>query len=176
LTLLRPFRGSSVYRSEQGDRLLLLTQGGLHETHLSLGVEDVPRSVAFYQKVFGVPPQKQTADYAKFDLTAPALNLSLISSTGNISSVDHLGIEVESIDEIAVWKQRLQEHGILERVEDNIACCFARQDKLWFSDPDGNAWEVFMVHEQLDVTGPLIKTGCCVPKGNSVSKRTACTA
>jgi catechol 2,3-dioxygenase-like lactoylglutathione lyase family enzyme len=144
--------------------------------HLSLDVQDVPRSVAFYEKVFGVAPQKQTEDYAKFDLTAPALNLSLVSSTGRVSSVDHLGIEVESIDEIAVWKQRLQEQGILERVEDNIACCFARQDKLWFSDPDGNAWEVFMVHEQLDVTGPLTKTGCCVPKGNSVSKRTACTA
>ena len=74
--------------------------------HLSLDVRNVPASVQFYQKVFGVVPQKQTADYAKFDLTAPALNLSLVSSTGNISSVDHLGIEVASIDEIAVWKQR----------------------------------------------------------------------
>ena len=144
--------------------------------HLSLDVRNVPASVQFYQKVFGVAPQKQTADYAKFDLTAPALNLSLVSSTGKISSVDHLGIEVESIAEIAVWKQQLQEQGILEKVEDNIACCFARQDKLWFSDPDGNAWEVFTVHEQLDVTGPLTKTGCCVSKGNSVSKPKACTA
>jgi catechol 2,3-dioxygenase-like lactoylglutathione lyase family enzyme len=76
--------------------------------HLSLDVRNVPASVAFYQKVFGVAPQKQTADYAKFDLSKPALNLSLVSSTGKISSVDHLGIEVESINEIAVWKQRLQ--------------------------------------------------------------------
>jgi catechol 2,3-dioxygenase-like lactoylglutathione lyase family enzyme len=143
--------------------------------HLSLDVHDVTRSVAFYQKVFGVAPQKQTADYAKFGLSMPALNLSLVSSTGKISSVDHLGIEVESIDEIAVWKQRLQEQGILEKVEEGIACCFARQDQLWFSDPDGNAWEVFTVHDQLDVTGPLSKTGCCIPKGNSVSEPTACT-
>ncbi len=62
--------------------------------HLSLDVRHVPQSVAFYEKVFGVPPQKQTADYAKFDLTEPALHLSLVSSTGRISSVDHLGIEV----------------------------------------------------------------------------------
>jgi hypothetical protein len=90
--------------------------------------------------------------------------------------VNHFGIEVESTHEIAVWKQRLQEQGILEKVEENIACCFARQDKLWFSDPDGNAWEIFTVHEQLDVTGPLANTGCCVPKGNGVPGLKTCVA
>jgi catechol 2,3-dioxygenase-like lactoylglutathione lyase family enzyme len=136
--------------------------------HVSLDVRNVSASVKFYEKLFGVAPQKQTADYAKFDLSAPALNFSLVSSNGRVSSVDHLGIEVESTDEIAVWKRRLQDQGILEQVEENVACCFARQDKLWFSDPDGTAWEVFTVHEQLDVTGPLANTGCCVPKGTSV--------
>jgi catechol 2,3-dioxygenase-like lactoylglutathione lyase family enzyme len=131
--------------------------------HLSLDVRSVPTSVVFYQKVFGVAPQKQTQDYAKFDLTQPALNFSLVSSTGRLSSVDHLGIEVESVEEIAAWKERLQTQGILERVEENTACCFARQDKLWFSDPDGNAWEVFTVHEQLPVEGTLSNSGCCIP-------------
>lgn len=143
--------------------------------HLSLDVRNVSASVQFYQKVFGIAPQKQTADYAKFDVHAPALNLSLVSSTGSVSSVNHLGIEVESIDEIAVWKQRLQEQGILEKVENNIACCFARQDKLWFSDPDGNAWEVFTVHEQLEVTGPLANTGCCVPKSEGALEPATCS-
>jgi len=132
--------------------------------HVSLDVRDVQRSVEFYQKVFGVEPQKQTVDYAKFDLTRPSLNFSLVSSTGRISSVDHLGIEVESVEEIATWKERLQTQGILERVEESTACCFARQDKLWFSDPDGNAWEVFTVHEQLPVDGTLSNSGCCIPK------------
>jgi catechol 2,3-dioxygenase-like lactoylglutathione lyase family enzyme len=131
--------------------------------HLSLDVRNVPVSVAFYQKVFGVAPQKQTQDYAKFDLIEPPLNFSLVSSTGRLSTVDHLGIEVESMEEIAVWKEHLQAQGILERVEENTACCFARQDKLWFSDPDGNAWEVFTVHEQLPVDGTLSNTGCCIP-------------
>jgi catechol 2,3-dioxygenase-like lactoylglutathione lyase family enzyme/uncharacterized cupredoxin-like copper-binding protein len=131
--------------------------------HLSLDVRNVPASVAFYEKVFGVAPQKQTQDYAKFDLTEPALNFSLVSSTGRLSSVDHLGIEVESVEEISTWKVRLQAQGVLERVEENTACCFARQDKLWFSDPDGNAWEVFTVHEQLPVEGILSNTGCCIP-------------
>lgn len=132
--------------------------------HISLDVRDVSKSVAFYEKVFTVPPQKQVADYAKFDLKRPALNFSLVSSTGEVSAVDHLGIEVETEDEIAEWKARLQREGILGKVEENIACCFARQDKFWFTDPDGNAWEIFTIHEQLEVTGPLSQTGCCAPK------------
>lgn len=142
--------------------------------HLSLDVRDVPTSVEFYRKVFGVAPQKQTTDYAKFDLTEPALNLALVSSTGTISSVNHLGIEVESADDIAKWKQRLLERGILEKVKEGLACCFARPDKLWFADPDGNSWEVFMVHEQLALTGTLKNTGCCMPKSSGAAQPAAC--
>jgi extradiol dioxygenase family protein len=144
--------------------------------HLSLDVRNVPASVEFYQKVFGVAPQKQTTDYAKFDLTAPALNLALVSSTGKVSAVNHLGIEVESVDDIAGWKQRLQEQDILEKVEMGAECCFVRQDKLWFTDPDGNAWEVFTVLEQLAVTGTLKNTSCCAPKGKGVSEPATCMA
>ena len=143
--------------------------------HLSLDVRNVPASAEFYQKVFGVAPQKQTTDYAKFDLTTPALNLALVLSTGTVSAVNHLGIEVESADDIARWKQRLQEQGILEKVEEGLACCFARQDKLWFTDPDGNPWEVFTVHEQLAVEGPLAQTGCCAPKGKGMLEPATCT-
>lgn len=100
--------------------------------HLSLDVQHVPASVAFYQKVFGVPPQKQTNDYAKFDLTEPSFNLPLVSSTGRISSVDHLGTEVDSIEEIAAWKERLQTAGILDRVEED----FSRNPEL----PSHHKW------------------------------------
>ena len=144
--------------------------------HLSLDVRNVPASVEFYQKVFGVAPQKQTTDYAKFDLTAPSLNLSLVSTSDRVSVVNHLGIEVESADDIARWKQQLLELGILEKVEEGIESCFARQDKLWFTDPDGNPWEVFTVHEQLAVTGTLKNTGCCVPKGKGASEPATCMA
>jgi catechol 2,3-dioxygenase-like lactoylglutathione lyase family enzyme len=140
--------------------------------HLSLDVRNITESVEFYQKVFGITPQKQACDYAKFDLTDPAFNLSLVSSTGRISAVNHLGIEVDSVADIAAWIERLQRHRIIERVEENVACCFARQDKIWFADPDGNAWEVFTVHEQLSVTGPVSTTGCCAPSGESVTSQT----
>ena len=77
--------------------------------HVSLDVRNVSASVEFYEKVFGIKPQKQTHDYAKFDLIEPALNLSLVSSTGRTSSVNHFGIEVGSIEEIAIWKDQLQQ-------------------------------------------------------------------
>ena len=142
--------------------------------HISLDVRNVPQSVAYYEKVFGLPPQKQTEDYAKFDLTVPALKLSLVSASGTISRVNHLGIEVDSVDDVAAWKQRLEGQGILEKVEQDVACCFARQDKLWFSDPDGNAWEIFTVHEQLTVTGRLSRTGCCTPKNAGARQPATC--
>ena len=137
--------------------------------HISLDVQDVGASVRFYQKMFGIEPQKQTAGYAKFDLLTPPLNLSLVAATGQVSTVNHFGIEVESVEEIASWKERLQQKGIIQRVDENISCCYARQDKLWVSDPDGNAWEIFTVHEQLEVTGPLSNTGCCIPKRQGTS-------
>lgn len=117
--------------------------------HISLDVHDVSKSVTFYEEeVFGVTPQKQVADNTKFDLKTSALNFSLVSSIGKVSTVDHLGIEVDTVEVIAQWEARLQHEVILELADDNIACCFARQDKSWFSDPDGNAWEIFTVHEQ----------------------------
>ncbi|MGH7230315.1 MAG: VOC family protein, partial [Nitrospiraceae bacterium] len=117
-------------------------------------------------------------DYAKFGLTTPPLNFSLVSSPdctrspqprqdaalpSAISAVNHLGIEVDNPGEVSGWERRLREHGIVEKVEDNIECCFARQDKVWFTDPDGNQWEIFTVHEQLPVSTSLQETSCCAP-------------
>ncbi len=142
--------------------------------HLSINVKNIKKSVEFYSSVFGVTPQKQTSDYAKFDLQEPALNFSMheASEKRMPSKVNHLGIEVTNIEQIADWQKRLDSHGIVVVPEENTDCCFARQDKIWFADPDGNAWEVFFVHEQLPTTGaepPLQKkasacspaSGCC---------------
>jgi len=122
-------------------------------SHLALKVRDVPRSVAFYERVFGEAPQKQTATYAKFDLEQPALNFALVQSD-TPSRVSHLGIEAASGSEFAALRERLAAAGIETRAEEGSRCCYALQDKLWFRDPDGNPWEVFQVHEQLPVPGP----------------------
>jgi catechol 2,3-dioxygenase-like lactoylglutathione lyase family enzyme len=130
--------------------------------HVSIDVKDVTRSVEFYKKVFGEGPQKQAEDYAKFDLQNPSLNFSMQSRRGlPASRVSHFGIEVGSSGELSQWQERLQAQGLVKRVETQTACCFARQDKLWLEDPDGNAWEVFYVHEQLPIQAGASNGGPC---------------
>ena len=131
--------------------------------HISIEVRDVKQSVDFYRRVFGTSPQKQTAEYAKFDLIRPPLNFSLVSAGRHISRVNHLGIEVDSPAEWTQWETRLREQGLLEAVERATDCCFAVQDKLWVTDPDGNRWEVFRVLEQLPVTRDAPERFCCLP-------------
>lgn len=138
--------------------------------HFSINVKDVPRSVDFYRRVFGVPPQKQTSNYAKFDLNNPSLNFSMQSDAPEkLSRVNHFGIEVDFPEEVSLWQDRLEKEGVISKPETNTECCFARQDKIWFDDPDGNSWEVFYVYEQLPVPEnksgeELKKQTCCGPK------------
>ena len=121
-------------------------------THVSIDVKNIKNSVDFYRKVFGTDPQKQTDYYAKFDLSDPSLNFSMqTKKDGSVSRVNHFGIEVSSEAEVRDWEKRLLEAGIENSPEDQTDCCYALQDKIWFADPDGNAWEVFVVHEQLEV-------------------------
>lgn len=135
--------------------------------HLSIDVKNVPESVAFYSKVFQAPPQKQTDVYAKFDLKEPLFNFSMQSSPEKAPSrVSHLGIEVTSTEDVNSWRSRLEALGIVTRPEEQTDCCYALQDKVWFADPDGNEWEVFVVHQQLPIAKAkaFADSSCCVPK------------
>lgn len=140
-------------------------------SHLSLQVRDVPRAVAFYSRVFAVSPQKQTPAYAKFDLAEPALNFALVTGEAP-SRVGHLGIEAATAEEFAALRQRLTQAGIAVREEAGSRCCYALQDKLWFEDPDGNAWEVFQVHAQLPV--PETAAGEPASAGGEAAPRGCC--
>jgi catechol 2,3-dioxygenase-like lactoylglutathione lyase family enzyme len=138
-----------------------MLEGVIMRPHISINVSDVKKSVEFYSRVFDVFPQKQNENYAKFDLKAPYLNFSMQSGIGEISRVSHFGIEVNSADEVMSWQKDLTEKGLLKLVESDTKCCFARQDKVWFHDPDGNEWEIFYVHEQLPVAPKMEKVACC---------------
>ncbi len=129
--------------------------------HISINVTDVAKTVQFYEKVFGVKPQKQTENYAKFDLKEPNLNFSMQSGEAREKSkVNHFGIEVDSADSVSFWEKQLTERGVMAAPEKGVDCCFAKQDKVWFQDPDGNSWEIFYVIEQLP-TQP--KMSACSP-------------
>lgn len=133
--------------------------------HISINVKNVKKSVEFYKKLFGINPQKQTDDYAKFDLESPGLNFSMQTGfSENLSRVSHFGIEVDSPLDIPEWKNKLEKSGLSGKSEAQVACCYALQDKIWFKDPDGNSWEIFHVLQQLPALGAVASQGaCCEP-------------
>jgi catechol 2,3-dioxygenase-like lactoylglutathione lyase family enzyme len=117
------------------------------KTHIALNVSDIEKSVAFYQAMFGIAPIKHKVGYAKFDLDNPALNLTLnlkqtIQPQGALS---HLGIQVGNTEAVEAAIARFTTAGLDWFEEKNIDCCYALQDKVWITDPDGNRWEVFVV-------------------------------
>jgi len=130
--------------------------------HVSLNVGDLARSVEFYRGVFG-EPRKLKADYAKFVGQAPELHLALQPGLrGHASgSLSHLGIRVESIDEVRRWRADLKARGIVSDEERREACCYALQDKFWLTDPDGNRWEVYTVLEDIEGVSREAETTCC---------------
>ena len=115
--------------------------------HVSLKVSNLEKSVAFYRAMLGTEPVKYKTDYAKFDLNNPPLNLTLeVSSSINPGgTLSHLGIQVESSADVKEAIARFQQVGLATFEEKDRDCCYALQDKVWVTDPDGTRWEVFVV-------------------------------
>ncbi|MCK9687219.1 ArsI/CadI family heavy metal resistance metalloenzyme [Scleromatobacter humisilvae] len=110
--------------------------------HVHLHVGDLSASVAFYSKMFAQPPIRLEADYAKWHIEDPRLNFA-ISTRGSEPGVDHLGFQTDTDEELAELKARAQAADMALLDEGETACCYARSDKHWLTDPDGVAWEQF---------------------------------
>ena len=138
------------------------------KTHISLNVSNVEESIEFYTKMFGEGPFKTKKDYAKFDIANPPLNLTMnqveFSQGGSLS---HLGLQVETSEEVMEMGKRWQENDLITLDEMQTDCCYSMQDKTWVEDPDGNRWEVFVVLENTD--GQQNATACCMPNQKAVS-------
>ncbi|MBX3117519.1 MAG: VOC family protein [Fimbriimonadaceae bacterium] len=120
------------------------------KTHLSLNVKDVEKSAHWYEVFFGVPTHKRRPGYANFDLDQPALKLALQQiDAGTGGPLNHLGILVPNTEEVLAAKTRLEEAGLITFSEENVTCCYAKQDKIWVRDPDGNAWEVYALLDDM---------------------------
>src|SRR5580693_1307964 len=122
--------------------------------HIALEVEDISRCSKFYEAFFGVAPSKVRDGYAKFEVNDPPLNFTINrrpagSERGRRGSLAHYGIEVKSMAVVTAGVQRLQQAGLAPRPEE-VACCYAQQNKFWISDPEGNPWEVFVVLADVD--------------------------
>jgi catechol 2,3-dioxygenase-like lactoylglutathione lyase family enzyme len=132
--------------------------------HVSLNVSNVDASVAFYEKAFGVPATKRRPGYAKFDLVEPSLNLTMQEAPRTGINASHFGIQVASTEDVAAAWTRFKTAGLATTTEDETECCYALQDKVWIEDPDGNAWEVFVVKGDSNVMvdgATKASGGCC---------------
>jgi catechol 2,3-dioxygenase-like lactoylglutathione lyase family enzyme len=139
----------------------------MSRVQLALNVSDVGAAIDFYSKLFGTEPAKIRPGYANFAIAEPPLKLVLIEDpaargSGVAGALNHLGVEVESTDEVAEATGRLAGEGLETRVEEQTTCCFAVQDKVWVHDPDGAPWEVYTVlADAPPETGVAGDGGCC---------------
>lgn len=145
------------------------------KVHVALNVNDVDESVKFYRTMFGVDPIKLKPGYAKFDITEPALNLTLNyeGAVKDRGALNHLGIQVDSTAAVIEAKGRLEAAGLATFDEMNTDCCHALQDKIWVTDPNGYRWEVFVVKigdtsPELSLSlsesaNPAQAQSCCAP-------------
>ncbi len=140
--------------------------------HVSLNVSNIDASVAFYERAFGVKATKRRPGYAKFDLAEPSLNLTMQEAERTGVNANHFGIQVASSEDVAIAWTRFKQAGLTTKTEENTECCYALQDKVWVEDPDGNAWEVFVVKGEVDVMEQKRagSADCCVPR---ISEATA---
>ncbi|HUI49518.1 MAG TPA: ArsI/CadI family heavy metal resistance metalloenzyme [Acidimicrobiia bacterium] len=124
----------------------------MSRVQLALNVSDLDAAIAFYSKLFATGPAKTRPGYANFAINEPPLKLVLIEGRGAPGTLNHLGVEVDSTDQVAAAHGRLRDEGLSTAVEDNVACCYAVQDKVWVDAPDGEPWEIYTVLGDVEMT------------------------
>jgi catechol 2,3-dioxygenase-like lactoylglutathione lyase family enzyme len=117
----------------------------MSRVQLALNVSDLDAAVGFYTKLFRTEPAKVRPGYANFAIAEPPLKLVLIEGRGEPGTLNHLGVEVGSTDEVVAATRRLAGDDLPVAVEDGVTCCYAKQDKVWVDGVDGEAWEIYTV-------------------------------
>ena len=146
--------------------------------HVHVAVEDLEATIRFYSSVFGAPPTVRKPDYAKWMLDDPRINFALSKQSGN-PGIDHLGIQVDSAEELAALRDQVADAQIAAQDQSNAECCYARSDKYWTTDPQGIAWETFHTLESIPVRGRSARpdaSSCCgrMPDGDTSAKAARC--
>jgi catechol 2,3-dioxygenase-like lactoylglutathione lyase family enzyme len=138
--------------------------------HVHVAVEDLAQSVRFYSSLFAAEPTVLKGDYAKWMLDDPRVNFA-ISQRGGTPGVEHLGIQVESAEELQEIYGRLREAGRPVLEEGATTCCYVKSEKSWVADPQNVAWETFLTVGDSTVYGdspdlePIKATEpCCTPE------------
>ncbi len=130
----------------------------MSRVQLALNVSNLDDAVAFYSKLFRTEPAKLRPGYANFAVDEPPLKLVLIEGTGTPGTINHLGVEVASTQDVADAQRRLSDDGLTTATEDQVECCFALQDKVWVDGPDDEAWEIYTVLADVEMPAGQLRT------------------
>lgn len=126
----------------------------MSRVQLALRVSDLEGSVAFYSTLFGAEPAKRRPGYANFAIAEPPLKLVLLEGEADQPTVmDHLGVEVETTEQVTTATARFTDAGLATFEENNTSCCYALQDKVWVQGPGQEPWEVYIVKADSDTLG-----------------------
>lgn len=138
--------------------------------HVHVSVKDLDSSIRFYSAVFGVAPAVRKSDYAKWMLDDPRLNFA-ISQRGHAPGVNHLGFQLDTDEELKAMRRVVADGELAALDQANAACCYAKSDKYWLTDPQGVAWETFHTLDSVPMFGDDTMTtpqpverpasGCC---------------
>ena len=148
--------------------------------HVHVHVNNLAQNIAFYSAMFNQAPARTEDDYAKWILQDPPVNFA-ISTRGDKPGVDHLGIQVESTEELQTLKAQAAQADMALLDEGETTCCYARSDKYWVTDPQGIAWEQFHTLDNIPVfsqkkseTNPAQSPACCAPATAKAVATTSC--
>lgn len=143
--------------------------------HIHVSVDDLSRSIGFYTTLFAAEPTVAKADYAKWMLDDPRVNFA-ISTRGADAGLDHLGIQVETPEELREVYSRLRraDRPVLE--EGATTCCYAKSEKAWIADPQGVSWETFLTSGESTVYGDTVDLGPIRTANGNPAPSTACCA
>jgi len=142
----------------------------MSRVQLALNVSDLDEAIAFYSKLFETEPAKVKPGYANFAVAEPPLKLVLIEGHGEPGTLNHLGVEVASAEEVGAAQQRLTATVLPTATEDGVTCCFAVQDKVWVDGPDGAPWEIYTVLADADTSTIAGDAACCADAVESAAR------
>jgi catechol 2,3-dioxygenase-like lactoylglutathione lyase family enzyme len=149
---------------------------------LALNVSDIDAAIDFYSKLFSSSPAKVRPGYANFVVADPPLKLVLIETAqsrgiGIRGALNHLGVEVESTEDVALATTRLSGEGLVTTGEQETTCCYAVQDKVWVEDPDSTPWELYTVLADAPADAGSCGDGtsiCCGIQAHDGTTTTSC--
>jgi catechol 2,3-dioxygenase-like lactoylglutathione lyase family enzyme len=117
---------------------------------LALNVDDLHKAIDFYSKLFGSAPAKVKPGYANWAIEDPPLKLVIFEGAGEHGTINHLGVETDSADEVVAADRRLREAGLDTTGIDETQCCFAEKTETWVDGVDGHKWEFYVKHADVE--------------------------